>query len=111
MKIVLSESQPVFSPFITNLMSNKLDLLTPLATLRKRKKKKKRDAKHNDQQTKKRRKKRGKAATWPDVSSGTKQLWLKSAFLYQFHNQDLGGLVAPLFHAFPSPLFHTHTHT
>ena len=41
MKIVLSESQPVFSPFITNLMSNKLDLLTPLATLRKRKKKKK----------------------------------------------------------------------
>ena len=56
-------------------------------------------------------KKRGKAATWPDVSSGTKQLWLKSAFLYQFHNQDLGGLVAPLFHAFPSPLFHTHTHT
>ena len=39
--IVLSESQPVFSPLITNLMSNKLDLLTPWVIFLQLKKKKK----------------------------------------------------------------------
>ena len=54
--IVLSESQPVFSPLITNLMANKLDLLTPWVIFLQLKKEKKKKELQNTMK-----KKRGKS--------------------------------------------------